>query len=279
MEQRKISGFSDVDRFSDSEYFVNFLDARARSDFFVWLKRRTYEMLGLHEGAHVLDVGCGTGDDVRSLAQVVAPTGLAVGIDRSKSLVAEAVRRSGTSKISTSTLIPVAYCVADARFLPFDGDSFDGCRAERVLQHIADPYSVVTEMVRVAKRGARIVAFDVDWDTLVIDSPERALTRKILAFRTDDVRNGIVGRQLYRLFKQAGLIDIEITPLARVLTDYVEANDAFALETYAYQAQEAGIISRDEANTWVKQLQELGAAGLFFASCMPILISGRKAAS
>ena len=269
-EHRK-NEFSDVDQFGGSDYFVNFLDALARSDYFVQLKQRTREMLNLRGGSYVLDVGCGTGDDVRGLASIVAPTGLAVGIDRSKSLIAEAVRRTSSSDLRT------AFCVGDARSLPFDDNSFDGCRAERVLQHITDPYAVIAEMVRVAKPGMRIVVFDADWDTLVVDAPDNIVTRKIMAFRTDDVVNGTMGRQLYRLFKQAGLIDIEIIPLPRVFTDYAEANDTFSLAVFAHHAQEAGFITRDEADTWVRQLQELGEAGLFFAVHLPFLASGRKA--
>ena len=48
------------------------------------------------EAQHVLDVGCGTGDDSREIASLVGLKGRVVGIDYSAAMVAEARRRTGT---------------------------------------------------------------------------------------------------------------------------------------------------------------------------------------
>jgi len=49
-------------------------------------------LLGISSGARVLDVGCGSGAVTRTLAQRVAPSGLAVGCDASGAMIKVARR-------------------------------------------------------------------------------------------------------------------------------------------------------------------------------------------
>ncbi len=42
-------------------------------------------------GASVLEVGCGTGDDAIALAQIVGPSGQVTAIDRSQTMLQEAI--------------------------------------------------------------------------------------------------------------------------------------------------------------------------------------------
>src|SRR5215831_19201759 len=48
----------------------------------------------LNAGDSVLDVGCGTGDDVREIARLVGTKGRVVGIDPSEAMIAESKRRA-----------------------------------------------------------------------------------------------------------------------------------------------------------------------------------------
>src|SRR6202023_1920244 len=66
----------------------------------------------------------------------------------------------------------------DAHHLPFPDLTFDACRVDRVLQHLEDPQRAIAEMARVLKIGGRIAAAEPDWDTLVIDVPDRSLARQ-----------------------------------------------------------------------------------------------------
>jgi hypothetical protein len=60
-------------------------------------------------------------------------------------------------------------------------------------------------MARVARPGGRILAFDFDWGTLIIDHPDKETTRTIIRTYSDSIRNGWIGRQLPRLFKEQQL--------------------------------------------------------------------------
>jgi ubiquinone/menaquinone biosynthesis C-methylase UbiE len=89
----------------------------------------------------VLDVGAGAGDDLRALAELVSPGGRVVGVDLNPTS-AEVQR-------------------ADACALPFADGTFDACRCDRTLQHVADPQKALAEMVRVTKPGGTVVVSEV----------------------------------------------------------------------------------------------------------------------
>lgn len=68
----------------------SFLDRAAQDVRMQQLKARSYAALGPLEGRHVLDVGCGLGDDVRALATLVGPDGSVIGLDHSAYLLEQA---------------------------------------------------------------------------------------------------------------------------------------------------------------------------------------------
>src|SRR5262249_14549020 len=94
LAHRPIGDFGAVDSSGDPGFFVGYLDQASALSWARAYKPRTIAMLGLAAGHHALDVGCGTGDDVRAMAALVAPTGRVVGLDGSAAMVAEARRRS-----------------------------------------------------------------------------------------------------------------------------------------------------------------------------------------
>jgi ubiquinone/menaquinone biosynthesis C-methylase UbiE len=170
------SQFDQVDNTPDPADFMRYLDATRATGFFQEIKRRSFVLLDLHAGDHVCDVGCGTGDDVLTMSQVVAPDGRALGVDVSAAMIAEAQTRAAAAG-STAEFLQM-----DAQHLDLADASFDGVRAERVLHHTADPDAVLNEMVRIARPGARIVLWEADLDLFVIDAPDYATSRVMQRF-------------------------------------------------------------------------------------------------
>src|SRR5258707_6738835 len=117
-------------------------------------------------------------------------------------MLQEARARAAQAQLS------VKFVLADATQLPFADASFDGCQASRVLGHVREPELAVAEMVRVARPGARVVVADGDMDLIAIDIPDRALARKVIHAACDQMAQGWMGRQMPRLFQQAGLSNI-----------------------------------------------------------------------
>src|SRR5688572_7231950 len=77
--------WAEVDHTSDPGWFIRFLDA-SRGQMRAAIQqnpRQFYAYLDVQEGHYVLDVGSGTGDFTRPLADIVGPSGRVVGVDYS----------------------------------------------------------------------------------------------------------------------------------------------------------------------------------------------------
>src|SRR4051794_23726603 len=62
-------------------------------------KRIAHLMLGLSPGDGVLDVACGTGGFTRDFGKVVGPSGLAIGLDASPTMLARAVAETHSDAV------------------------------------------------------------------------------------------------------------------------------------------------------------------------------------
>lgn len=262
------SGFQSVDKASDFVVFAECLTLIDSLPFFAECKRESYDLLAT-PGSRILEVGCGLGDDAAALAARVAPGGSVVAVDGSQTMVDAASERH-------RDVAGLSFEVADATRLPYADASFDGCRIDRVLQHIADPATAIGEMARVLRPGGVLVAFDSDWETLTIDSTDRELTRTILNAWCDRFPSGWVGRALRALFLDAGLADVETLPRTLVCDDLSVADKVFSFFATADGLVSGGTIGRDAADRWRNELQAADADGRFFTSYTGFLVSGTR---
>jgi ubiquinone/menaquinone biosynthesis C-methylase UbiE len=229
-------------------------------------KARSFALLELAEGDQVLEVGCGTGEDARELARLVRGVAV-VGVDASERAVAEAQARTlGVPR-------PVEFRLGDAHRLEVEDGAFDACRADKVFHHLADPRKALAEMVRVARPGARIVVSDADYETLVVDAPDRALTRRILNAFCDGLPDGWLGRQLPALLEDAGLLDVEVFPYTAIVRHYDE--ELLRLREKAEGARKAGVVSAAESVRWIASLEEADHVGRFLCALTVLTVRGR----
>jgi hypothetical protein len=128
----------------------------------------------------------------------------------------------------------------------------------------------------VARAGARIVLWEADLETLVIDAPDRSVSRRMAHFICDGFRHGAIGHQLYRRFQRLGLDDVQAEPRIRAMTEYWLMEAAFDLRASARKAAEAGIVTTTEAADWIASLEAAAEDGTFFAAVSGFLVSGRK---
>ena len=248
-----------------------YLDTFRAAKFAQEYKQQSYSLLEIQEGEVILDVGCGPGDDALALAQQIGSGGRVMGIDNDKTMIAEARRRA------LGTGLTVEFCSCDIHQLALAANSFDACRADRVFQHLDQPQKALSEMIRVAKPGARILVMEPDWETLAMDVPDQATTRKVVNFICDRiVRNGWMGRQLPNLFKRTGLADIGILASAIPLTDFILADRLWGLRRNAERAKNAGVITAYEKKTWIHSLEQASRDNQFFGVVMGIAALGKK---
>ena len=263
------SGFSRVDTTGAASAFIEYLDTVRRSAQISQAKQWSFEQLRLAAGQSALDVGCGTGDDVATLAEMVGPSGRAVGIDSSEAMVSESIRRHGH--------IPgISFHLAKAEQLPLESETFDACRAERTLQHVGDPERAVAEMFRVLKPGGRVALIEPDWEGLLLEGSDPDLSATIWRNRLGSYQQPRIGRRLRSLLVRGGFIEITIHAVATVFTDFKIVGRNFEIEKAASGAVEAGVVSEQEAKRWLAELRDADLEGRFLCSVLSFRAAGHK---
>ncbi|WP_020658628.1 methyltransferase domain-containing protein [Amycolatopsis benzoatilytica] len=221
-------------------------------------KRQVLAALELRPGLTVLDLGCGPGTDLPAMADAVAPTGSVLGIDVEPAMVAEAGRR-------VADLPRTEVRRGDAHAVPLAGSSVDRARADRMVQHVADPSAVFAELYRVLRPGGLICAAEPDWDSLVVDPGSRSANRAFNRFVCSTmVRNPTVGRELPRLALSAGFEVRDVTVAAPVFRDFASADKILGLSRNTERGIRAGQLDPAEGEQWLADL----SAGPFLAASM-----------
>jgi ubiquinone/menaquinone biosynthesis C-methylase UbiE len=223
----------------------------------------------------VLDVGCGTGVVTRNLTQRVGRQGRVVGIDPSTRLIEKALRRAEEEGLKDR----IEFRCADGAALPFSDESFDLVVASAVFGHVPNGMEVLKEMVRVARPGGTVLAFDHDIDMIVINAADRDLTRRIVhAYCDRYFTSGWAGRELYAMFREAALEEIQVLPLMHTSTQF-EPYWKRMVERLSTVAIKTGVVSEQEAGVWRGDLERKGHEGRFFASRSYFCLRGRTPAA
>jgi ubiquinone/menaquinone biosynthesis C-methylase UbiE len=253
---------------TDPGFALRFFDAGNQLPSVRALKPLMLDQLALRRGMRVLEVGCGTGDDVRAIARRVGADGHVLGIDASPLTIAEATRRSEGRNL------PVEFRVGDALALDLPDGCVDRCRADRLLMHVVgSPTTVVGELARVLRPGGRAVIYDFDWDGFVVDGACRELTRRILRSYSDGVPNGWVGSALPRLLRDAGLSDVTSLPYAvEVPYDFF----AWVLSGHLDAALAAGHFGPEELIGWWDELDAAHERDRFYAAILGFVVTGAR---
>jgi hypothetical protein len=125
----------------------------------------------------------------------------------------------------------------------------------------------------VTRQGGRVVVFDFDWDTLIIDHPDKETTRTIVLSYSDSIRNGWIRRQLPRLFKEQGLAVLSIDPV-QVFVHYALA-ELFPGSHLAH-LQASGVLSPARARRWWEYLQHADNHGTLLVSFTTFIVVGAR---
>jgi SAM-dependent methyltransferase len=160
------------------------------------------QFLNVTSGARVLEVGSGLGILAGEVA--TAADGVEVlGIELSAAQIAAAHSQPR-----------VTFKQGDAHSLDLPDATFDLVYARYLLEHVADPLRVLCEMRRVARLGARVAVCENDISLLRYDPPCPAFDHAwdvFARFQATLGGDGLIGRRLYRLFRCAGFVDIELS--------------------------------------------------------------------
>lgn len=257
----QIGRFSDVDATKETEQFVAFLEWIERLPPAVELRERSYQLLDARPGETAIDVGCGTG---RVVAELMERGIKAIGVDISEQMISVARHRFPDGN----------FRIAAAESLPFEDGTLDRYRAERLYQHLEDPAPALVEARRVLVPGGRLVLVDQDYDMWAIDSDDEATTRALMRAQSDAIASRWIGRRYRSLLLDAGFVDVLVEVKTLIYTDYAQV--ARVLPSIANVGVATGVVTRDQADTWLAEQERRGQEGRVFVAMPLFLASGRR---
>ncbi len=199
-------------------YFLGHSDAEVdRLTLQHELYRDTIEIVlrraGLASGMRVLDIGCGGGDVSLLAADIVGPSGLVLGIDRSAEAVTAARRR-----VDAAGIRHVQFAVSE--FDAFSTDlPFDALIGRFVLMYLSDPAATLRALTR-HLRADGIVAFQEMEMRTARGYPDAPLFQRCVDwYATAIERAGFesgMGGKLFATFQDAGLTPAQMTAAAKI---------------------------------------------------------------
>lgn len=266
-----MNGFSDVDASKNPRALVRHLDKASANEQVRYSKCGLInEFLKPRKGDRILDVGCGTGHDAKTLAGLIGRNGLVVGIDRSSTMIREARRRI------RHLCLPLEFRIGDAHHLDFPDNAFDGCLVASTFMHLDRPWLALKEIVRVIKPGARIAALEPDWDTIVLATGNRPADAMMVKIIRRSVCHSGIGHHLPVYFREMGLANISVQAGAWVVTDYGRANEVWRIRASVEHARRAGLLSPKKVRALTKVFMVSAKTGRFFGSSTGFAVVGTK---
>ncbi|MFD9000078.1 methyltransferase domain-containing protein [Streptomyces sp. NPDC059582] len=245
---------------SPADDLVARLDAADRMPGAAELRTLSYDLMRSAAGATVVDVGCGSG---RAVAELADRGVRALGVDPNEAVIAVARGRWPEAD----------FRIAGAYALPLPDARTDGYRADKVFHELAHPERALAEARRVLTPGGRIVLLGQDWDTLVIDSDEPALTRTLVHARADLVTGPRTARRYRNLLPDAGFGEVMVEVRTGVFTG---PSALPLLAGLARAARSAGAVTGAQRDRWIAGQRERAEADRLFLA-LPMFLAAATA--
>lgn len=240
------------------------LDQQSRLPGIPRLRAWTIAALGLKAGERVLDIGSGTGEHARILAEALGPDGEAIGVDPNPGMRAEAQRRAPRAR----------FVDGNAYSLPFPDGSLDAITCERVFQHLDQPERATAEIARVLRPGGRVVVTDTDWATAIIHPGEPEIVRVMTESMRGGVVNPLAARRLPGQLTGAGLTVDDIG--SQALVQSPEAATGPLVRMLGRMAVDRGVIDAQDCERFLTDLAAGAETGDFHMSVTMFAVLARR---
>ncbi len=276
MRAGAVIGYSNVDGQPVTDELVAGMDDTGRWPAVQRLRAWEREHLALRPGERVLDVGCGPGDVAIALSAEVGGSGSALGIDASEAMLRVARARAAAAGAR------VDFRIGDVGALDLADAGFDACRSERLLQWVPDLTTAVGELVRVVRPGGRLVLTDTDWQTLVIDIPDRRSSDQLVGIvsgaRGEPAR---AGGRLVNVCREHGLVDVACLPATHVWMGWDPDTEGgpsgfFPPPVVIPQMVAAGLVDGPDADRILGALVDAGRRDRLFMALTMFAVYGRR---
>lgn len=134
-------------------------------------RKKVASAMPIPVGSRVLDLCCGTGDWTIHHAQVVGPTGEAVGLDFSENMLKIAEQKVQAAGLNDS----VTLVQGDAMHTDYPDNSFDYVTIGFGLRNLPDKIAGLKEMYRVLKPGGAVIILETS-------QPDNPIVRPVWRF-------------------------------------------------------------------------------------------------
>lgn len=215
-------------------------------------RRYVLELLAPQPGESILDIGCGSGQLTRAIADAVGPRGRACGVDISEQMLALAAH----PRIELSR--------AEGTTLPFRDASFDAAVATQVYEFVEEIDAALAELHRVLRAGGRALILDTDWDTLVWHSSDDARAQRVLDGWRRRLAEARLPRTLSARLRGAGFEVLRQE--TRAIFDPVGGRHSYSDHQIDHLGASALGVDRDEIAAWAADLRDLARRGEYFFS-------------
>ena len=149
--------------------------------------------------------------------------GRVVGVEKSERFVDLA-----RTFVANRRLGNVDILLGDAKSTGLPRDSFDVGHARLVLVNVPEPERLICELVALVRPGGVIASHEADYLPHVCHPPSRAWARLFEIYEAYSRANGIdlfIGRKTYRMFRDAGIVDIQVNRSSTLPARPQPAND------------------------------------------------------
>jgi ubiquinone/menaquinone biosynthesis C-methylase UbiE len=225
--------------------------------------------LELKPGLRVLDVGSGPAHTTMELARRLSPAGQVTGIDINAEFIARSTARAREAKL------PVEFIHSGFPPLPFPAAGFDRVFCKNVLEYVDSAAETVAEMARVSAPGGIVVAADSDWDLLVLETgaANRERNERVLAAsKSIAINQPRIGRMLYGLFREAGLVEVKVEIMAGA--DTAGRSLPMLKASFARYAHDSGKVPDPDIGAWLASIDRAIEQGTFFFVLPQFVVRG-----
>lgn len=249
---------------------------RGQAEIWEGTTRRILRELGLREGMSCLDVGCGPGEVMRLLGQIVGPSGHVTGVDIDGGLglrATEELNATGTSQFH--------FVEGNVEEIDEIGhEHFDLTLGRIVLIHLEDAIATLRKMYSWTKPGGLILVQEFDfrtWDIYPRIQAWEELQRVCASVFWKTGRDTRIGHKLPVYFVEAEIGEPDGTDVSgRVVS--LEQSLSMIQSTYRSflsQALKLGLTTEDKSEGFLTELERAPRQRYYF-SLSPLLVSAWK---
>src|SRR5262245_56135007 len=231
------------------------------------------DLIGVAPGWACLDLGCGAGGITGLMSERVGPAGRVVGLDKDAGFLAHAAAHAPGN---------VEFRLGDAYESGLPGATFDLVHMRFIASTAGNPDALLREAIRLARPGGVVAFEEPDVETFSCYPPhpawDRLMTAMLAAFAGAG-RDIYLAQRLYRMVRDAGLVDVHYRPFLigiRSIDPMVDHLPA-TVESLRGPILEAGLLSEAELPVLLEQCRRhLRDPGTVVRSFMVAQVWGRK---